>query len=152
ILDIGTGSGAIPVALARHHETAVLTATDVSAPALEVARRNAAKHGVSGRVRLLHGDLFAPVPPGGAINLIRSNPPYIPTTDIAGLAAGVRDYEPHLALDGGPDGFALFDRLIAAAPAYLKSGGYLIVEIGSAQEAPARAKIEAHGGYDLDTT
>src|SRR5262249_21970909 len=121
ILDIGTGSGAIPVALARHHETAVLTATDVSAPALEVARRNPRNHGVSGRARSLHGALFAPVPPGETFNVILSNPPYTPPTDIAGLAAGVRDYEPHLALDGGPDGFALFDRLIAAAPAYLKS-------------------------------
>jgi release factor glutamine methyltransferase len=152
ILDIGTGSGAIPVAVARHHDTAVLTATDVSAPALEVAKRNAAKHGVAGRIRFLHGDLFAPVPPGETFDVILSNPPYIPTADITGLAAGVRDYEPHTALDGGPDGFALFDRLIAAAPAYLKPGGYLIVEIGSPQERQAREKIEAHGGYDLDTT
>jgi release factor glutamine methyltransferase len=152
VLDIGTGSGALPVAIAKHHETAVLTATDVSAAALAVARRNAAKHGVAERIRFLEGDLFAPIPVGETFDAILSNPPYIPTADIAGLAVGVRDYEPRAALDGGADGFAMFDRLITAAPAYLKPGGSLIVEINALAEGPAREKIEAHGGYDLGRT
>ena len=152
ILDIGTGSGALPIALAKQHPGAVLTATDFSTRALEVAKRNAAKLGVGERVRFLQGDLFAPIAAGEKFDFILSNPPYIPTADIADLAPGVRDYEPRLALDGGPDGFAVFDRLIADARAFLKPEGYLILEIGSPQEEPARRKIESHGGYELGKT
>jgi release factor glutamine methyltransferase len=152
ILDVGTGSGAIPVALATQHTGAVLTATDISTKALDVAKRNAEKHGVAGRIRFFAGDLFEPVPEAGRFDFILCNPPYIPTADIAKLAPGVRDYEPRQAIDGGPDGFAVFDRLIAEAPRYLRPGGYLIVEIGAPQEGPARAKIEAHGGYELEKT
>ncbi len=124
ILDIGTGSGALPVALARQHKGAVLTATDVSDKALTVAQRNAAKHGVAERIRFLQGDLFAPLPEGERFDFILSNPPYIPTADLAKLAPGVRDFEPHQAIDGGPDGFAVFDRLIAGA-ARLSEAGWL---------------------------
>ena len=152
ILDIGTGSGALPIALAKQHKGVILTATDLSSAALTVAQRNAAKHNVAERIRFLEGDLFAPLATGETFDFILSNPPYIPTGDIAGLAPGVRDYEPHLALDGGPDGFAVFDRLIAAALDYLQPNGHLIVEIGSPQETAARAKIEAHGGYELSKT
>ena len=126
ILDVGTGSGALPVALAKQHKGAVLTATDLSEKALgRSPRRNAAKHGVAERIRFLQGDLFAPVPEGERFDFILSNPPYIPTAEIRTLAPGVRDFEPHLALDGGPDGFAVFDRLIAEAPKYLKAEGCL---------------------------
>jgi release factor glutamine methyltransferase len=152
LIDIGTGSGAIAVALAKRLPAAKVTATDLSTDALEVARRNAAKHGVAERIRFLHGDLFAPLPAGETFDFILSNPPYIASEEIASLPAGVRDYEPHTALDGGPGGYAVFDRLIREAPRYLKAGGYLIVEIGSPQEGPARQRIEAHGGYDLAPT
>jgi release factor glutamine methyltransferase len=152
VLDVGTGSGCIAVAVAKYHKTAQVTATDVSPEALAVAARNAAAHGVAERIRFLEGDLFAPVPAGEAFDFVLSNPPYIPHGDLAALPAGVRDYEPHRALDGGPDGFAVFDRLVAEAPALLKPGGYLIVEIGAPQERPARARIEAHGGYELGKT
>ena len=152
ILDVGTGSGCLAVAVAKYHKTAQVTAVDVSAAALAVATRNAAKHGVAERIRFLEGDLFAPIPAGERFDLILSNPPYIPHGDIAGLGVGVRDYEPHLALDGGADGYAVFDRLIAAAPERLKPGGYLIVEIGAPQEESARRRIEAMGVYDLGKT
>ena len=152
VLDVGTGSGCLAVAVAKYCKTAVVTATDVSAAALAVASRNAAKHGVAERIRFLEGDLFAPVPAGERFDFILSNPPYIPRGDIPGLATGVRDYEPHAALDGGADGFAVFDRLIAGAPERLKPGGYLIVEIGSPQEEAARRRIEAAGAYDLGKT
>lgn len=152
ILDVGTGSGALPVVLATRHKGAVLTATDVSEKALAVARRNAARHGVGERIRFLHGDLFAPIPAEDRFDFILSNPPYIPSAVIPGLEAGVRDYEPHQALNGGADGFAVFDRLVAGAPAHLKAGGCLILEINAPQEAAARAKIEEHGGYDLGKT
>jgi release factor glutamine methyltransferase len=152
VLDIGTGSGCLAVAVAKYHKTAYVTAVDVSAAALAVAGRNAVKHGVAERIRFLEGDLFAPIPAGERFDLILSNPPYIPHDDIAGLAVGVREYEPHLALDGGADGYAVFDRLIAGAPERLKPGGYLIVEIGAPQEESARRRIETMGVYELGRT
>jgi release factor glutamine methyltransferase len=152
VLDVGTGSGCLAVAVAKYHKAARVTAVDVSPEALAVAARNAAAHGVAERVRFLEGDLFAPLPAGAAFDFVLSNPPYIPHGDLATLPAGVRDYEPHRALDGGPDGFAVFDRLFAGAFAFLEPGGHLIVEIGSPQERPAREKIGGHGGYELADT
>jgi release factor glutamine methyltransferase len=152
ILDIGTGSGCLAVAVAKHHKTAHVTAVDISPEALAVASRNAAKQGVAERIRFLQSDLFAAVPAGERFDLILSNPPYIPHDDLAKLPPGVRDYEPHRALDGGADGFAVFDRLIAEAPAHLKSGGWLLLEIGSPQEMPARERIERNKGYELEKT
>ncbi|HKI32486.1 MAG TPA: peptide chain release factor N(5)-glutamine methyltransferase [Gemmataceae bacterium] len=152
VLDLGTGSGAIPIAIAKRHKTARLTATDVSLEALAVAQRNAAKHGVAERIHFLHGDLFEPISSEERFDFILSNPPYIAREDIAALPVGVRDYEPHLALDGGIGGYAVFDRLIHEAPRYLKPGGYLIVEIGAPQEGPARQRIAAYAGYDLGPT
>lgn len=152
ILDIGTGSGNLAVAIAQQHKTAQVTAVDSSPEALAVAGRNASKHGVAERITFLQGDLFAPVPAGQKFDFVVSNPPYIPTADIAGLAVGVKNYEPHRALDGGPDGFAVFDRLIAGAKDCLNPGGHLIIEIGAPQEKRARAKLLAVGGYELAET
>jgi release factor glutamine methyltransferase len=152
VLDVGTGSGCIAVAVAKKHKTAEVTAVDLSPEALAVAGRNAAKHGVGERVRFLAGDLFGPLAPDEQYDFVLSNPPYIPHGDIAGLEPGVRDYEPHTALDGGPDGYAVFDRLVDGAPAHLRPGGWLILEIGSPQETRARERIEAHGGYELMRT
>jgi release factor glutamine methyltransferase len=152
VLDIGTGSGNIAVAVARLHKTAQVTAVDLSPEALGVAERNAGKHGVASRIRFLQGDLFAPVPVEDRFDFVLSNPPYIPHDDIAKLEAGVRDYEPHVALNGGKDGYAVFNCLVAEAPKVLKADGYLIVEIGSPQEGPARQRLEAHGGYELSKT
>src|SRR6185436_5332053 len=122
-----------------------------SPEALAVASRNAARHGVVDRVRFLEGDLFGPVPEGERFDFVVSNPPYVPHAALAGLPPSVRDYEPHLALDGGPDGLAVFDRLVARAPEYLEPGGYLLVEIGGTdQEGPARERFLAHEGYELD--
>lgn len=152
ILDLGTGSGNVPVALAKHHQTARLTTVDISPEALALARRNAEKHGVADRMTFLQGDLFEPLPADKRFDFVVSNPPYIPTSEISKLEIGVRDYEPHRALDGGPDGFAVFDRIVRGAPAFLKPGGYLILEIGAPQEAEARRRIEAVAGYDLGPT
>ncbi len=136
VLDIGTGSGCLAVAVARHHKTAQVTAVDISPEALAVASSNAGKNGVGERIRFVQGDLFASLPSGEQFDFILSNPPYIPREDLDKLPAGVRDYEPRVALDGGPDGFAMFDRLVAEAPERLNPGGYLLIEIGSPQEAP----------------
>jgi release factor glutamine methyltransferase len=152
VLDIGTGSGCLAVAVAKYCKQARVSAVDISDEAIQVAARNAAKHGVAERVRFLHGDLFAPLTAGEQFDFLLSNPPYIPHNDIAGLAAGVRDYEPHRALDGGPDGLQVLGRLVAEAPRWLKPGGYLIVEIGSPQEVPARERIVAQAGFELAKT
>jgi release factor glutamine methyltransferase len=141
VVDIGTGTGCIALSIARHHSTARLTATDISAPALAVARRNAEQLGVADRVRLLEGDLFAPLA-AETFDLIVSNPPYIAAEEFAGLAREVREYEPRIALEGGADGLDIYRRLIAEAPNYLRSGGYLLLEIGATQERAVRELIE----------
>jgi release factor glutamine methyltransferase len=152
VLDVGTGSGAIAIAVAKYCKTAKVTAIDISAAALEVATRNAARHDVAGRVRFVQGDLFSPLAAGEKFDFVLSNPPYIPHDDIAKLPAGVRDYEPHQALDGGPTGLEVLGRLANEAPEWLRPGAYLIVEIGSPQEGPARQLIEARGGLELGKT
>jgi release factor glutamine methyltransferase len=152
ILDIGAGSGNLAVALAYHLPAAEVTAVDVSEAALAVARSNAQKHGVTGRIRFLQGDVFAPIPAGQRFDFIVSNPPYIPRSDLPALSVGVRDYEPALALDGGETGFAVFDRIIQEAQRYLTPGGHLILEIGSPQEKPARQRLEQISGYQLAPT
>ncbi len=152
LIDLGTGSGAIAIAVARKHPGAQLFAVDLSPEALAVAQRNAAKHGVAERITFLQGDLFEPLPSGLQVDFVLSNPPYIKSEDIPHLPVGVREYEPHLALDGGPDGFVVFDRIVQAAPRFLKAGGHLILEIGSPQEEPARKRIEQFAGYELART
>jgi release factor glutamine methyltransferase len=152
VVDIGTGSGAIAVALARQHKAAKVSATDISPEALAVAQRNAARHGVAERIRFLHGDLFEPIGAEERFDFILSNPPYIAREDLTKLPVGVRDYEPQLALDGGLGGYAVFDRLIHEAPRCLKPGGYLIVEIGAPQEGPTRQRLGAYPEYELGPT
>jgi release factor glutamine methyltransferase len=151
IIDVGTGSGAIAVTLAKQHNGARVTATDISADALAVAKKNAEKYGVSDRIRFAQGDLLDPFATDEQFDLIASNPPYIPHDEISNLPVGVRDYEPHAALDGGPDGFAVFDRLIDQARNHLASSGWLILEIGSPQEAEARLRLAAKG-YEVGKT
>jgi release factor glutamine methyltransferase len=140
------------VAVAKRHAGAVVTAVDVSADALAVAARNAARHGVAGRITFLSGDLFAPVPPGERFDFVLSNPQYVRREELANLPRAVREYEPHLALDGGPDGFAVFDRLVVQARDHLEAGGHLLVEIHAGQEEEARQRIRGLAGYDLAKT
>lgn len=152
VLDIGTGSGCLAVAAARQHRTARVTAVDISPEALAVAARNASKHGVADRVGFLEGDLFGSLSAGERYQFILCNPPYIAHGEIASLARDVRDFEPHLALDGGPDGLRVFERLVDQARGYLEPGGHLLIEIGSTQETAARGKIEQHSEYELGKT
>jgi release factor glutamine methyltransferase len=152
IVDIGTGSGNLAVAIAKHHTGTRVAAIDASAEALEVAGRNAAKHGVAERITLVQGDLFAPLRGDEPFDFVVSNPPYIPTSELSRLPVGVREYEPKLALDGGPDGYSVFQRLIDEAATVLKPGGWLIVEIGAPQEEAARRRLTAHGSYELAAT
>ena len=137
VADIGTGSGAIAVAVAHRLPAATVYATDISAGALEVADANLSRHGVAARVCLREGDLLDALP--GPVDVIVSNPPYIPTGDLPSLPPDVRR-EPVEALDGGPDGLSATRRLIRAAPAYLRPGGRLLVEIAPEQLSPVIAE------------
>lgn len=128
IADIGAGSGAIAIALAANLPGAQIDAVDISPAALEVAAENVARHGLGGRVRLIQGDLLAPLI--GRYDLIVSNPPY---TIMAEVEPNVLAFEPHLALAGGPDGADLYRRMFDTLPAHLRPGGAFLCEIGAWQ-------------------
>ncbi len=142
VIDVGTGSGCIAIALAVHLPQAIVYATDISRAALAVARRNAARHRVADRVHLLAGDLLAPC--AGPVDLVVSNPPYVAEGEFAALPHSVREHEPRLALDGGPDGLAVIRRLLAQAPAVLRPGGTLLIEIGANQGAAVAQLARRH--------
>lgn len=144
-LDLCTGSGCVAVSVAHKVRAATALATDVSHEALEVARRNAAKHGVADRVAFAQGDLWAAVPEGKVFDAILTNPPYIARHEFAGLTADVRDHEPRLALDGGEDGLDFYRRIAAEAGRFLKPGGVLLAEIGHTQEPAVRELFAAPG-------
>ena len=131
IVDVGSGSGCIAVALAVHLPQATVYGIEISPAALAAAQRNVKRHGVSGRVRLMRGNVLTPRP--SPVDLIVSNPPYIPTSDCAALPASVRNHEPRLALDGGSNGLEIVRQLLVQAPAVLKPGGGLLIEIGANQ-------------------
>jgi release factor glutamine methyltransferase len=133
VVDIGTGSGCLAVAIAHELPDVQVTAVDRSAAALEVARRNASRHGVSDRVQFLHGDLFDGA--SDPADLIVSNPPYVPEADAVSLEPEVVRHEPHIALFGGPTGLEVIDRLFAEAGHHLAPHGRLVVEFGFGQEA-----------------
>jgi release factor glutamine methyltransferase len=151
-VDVGTGSGCLALAVAHQHKTARFTAIDKSPEALAVARKNGATHGLLDRVVFVEGDLLEPVGEEDPFDLILSNPPYIASAVVPTLEPSVRDFEPHLALDGGEDGLRVVERLIDQALPLLKVGGFLILEIGSDQEAPVRELIVARAGFDLAPT
>lgn len=138
VLDLCTGSGAVALAMARRlpPETAVY-ATDLSPDALAWARRNRERLGLTARVTLLEGDLFAPLPPDLRFRVITANPPYIPAAEYHALTSEVKAFEPRLALESGTDGLDLLRRLADSAPARLLPGGWLLCETGSDQGAAA---------------
>ena len=134
ILEIGTGSGAISIALARELPAAKVVATDLSPKALAIAEENALRSGVRERIQLLPGNLFDPVRKGDAFDLIVTNPPYIPRGQFPSLMPEVRDYEPKVALDGGKDGLDFFRRVLPAVDKYLQPGGWFLAEMGAGQD------------------
>lgn len=141
IADVGTGSGAIAIALASVLEHASITAIDISPAALAVARENAQRHHLAGRIRFLQGDLLTPLFSDtgfapGRLDVIVSNPPYVATTEAPTLAPEVRDHEPSLALYAGPEGLDIYRRLIPQAFQLLRPGGLLAMEIGFGQRQP----------------
>ena len=142
IADLGTGSGAIVLALLSELPDACGIGSDVSTAALAVARDNAKRLGLDS-THFVACDMAAAL--RGPFDLIVSNPPYIVSAEIAGLAPEVRDFDPHVALDGGTDGLAFYHAIAAAAPALLAPGGALIVELGAGQVQPVAALFAAAG-------
>jgi release factor glutamine methyltransferase len=144
ILDVGTGSGCIVVALLTHLTHAWATAIDISPSALAVARANAVRHGVSERISFLEGDLAAPGAPGD-YDLLVSNPPYVSEADFPTLQREVRDFEPKIALVGGARGTEMYERLFAEAPRALAPHGAMTLEIGFGQLDQVSEIGAAHG-------
>jgi release factor glutamine methyltransferase len=150
LLDIGTGSGCIAVAIAVTRPDARVVAVDRSRPALAVARRNARRHGVDGRVAFLVGDLLTAFRPGPAVDVVVSNPPYVPDGS-PDVTLDVARHEPACALYAGPDGLDVVRRLIADAARVLRPTGVLVIEIGAGQ-AEAVAAAAARDGAWSGTT
>jgi release factor glutamine methyltransferase len=150
IVDLCTGSGCIAVCLAREHPKSRLFALDRSEAALAVARENARRNGTAARIRFLVGDLFDPLGEldlGGRVDAITANPPYVRSDELASLQPEVRDFEPGMALIAGPRGTEIAERIIIGAPAYLRSGGTLIMEMGIGQADALRFAAADAGAY-----
>lgn len=150
IADIGTGSGAIAIALALQLPDARIAAVDVSSDALAVAKQNALAYDVLSRIEFIPGDLLTPLlfPPRaqrykGRLDVVVSNPPYIPTDEWERLPVSIKKFEPRLALDGGPDGLSVYRRLVPDAAQALAEGGLLALEIGSDQGNALTSLLQA---------
>lgn len=148
VLDLCTGSGCVAAAIAQHLKTATILAIDDSPAALAVAKENVERLGLADRVLLAEGNLYEPLEKqitASPFDMIVANPPYIPSAEIAKLDRNVRDYEPHAALDGGPDGLAVVRRILAGAPPRLLPGGRVYVEIQFDQAESAK-RLAAEAG------
>lgn len=147
ILEVGTGCGAIAVSIATSCPSVEVVATEVSWDAIVLARQNAAAQGVLPRVHFVQADLLSFARPGtGVFELIVSNPPYIKTGEIRRLQREIRDFEPKKAIDGGRDGLDVFRRLVLEAPPFLRTGGWVVFEIGEDQGREALQLMERAGG------
>jgi release factor glutamine methyltransferase len=150
VLEIGTGSGAVAIALAKEVKQIFLVATDISRDALNLAKENAQSAGVQDRIEFVNGDLFGPFhcsKERRAFDLIVSNPPYIIRSGIGSLAKEVRDYEPIIALNGGEDGLEFCRRLIAQATSSLRDEGWLLLEVGQGQAERVAEQIQKSGTF-----
>lgn len=147
ILEIGIGSGAVAVAVLKDNPNATIVATDIDSLALQTARLNAEDAGVATSLELVRMDLFESLRPGIEFDVICSNPPYIPSDDIAELEPEVREYEPLRALDGGPEGLDVIRRLIHGAGDFLTEDGALILEIGDGQASAVEELLARTVGF-----
>jgi release factor glutamine methyltransferase len=149
ILELGTGSGAVILALASENPRHVYWATDISINAIQVARQNARQNDLDGKIHFVNGDWFLPLrSTPGEFDLIVSNPPYIKSDDLPRLQPEIRTYEPLSALDGAADGLGSLRDIIESAYLFLKSGGGIILEIGHDQKEPLEQMIAQCGQYD----
>ncbi len=149
ILDVGTGSGAIALAVAHACPSVALVASDLSEDALALARANAEKAGLQQRVEFRCGNLFEMIAPGEKFDLIASNPPYIPSGEIATLQPEVQ-HDPPLSLDGGADGLDIIRGLIVQSANFLKEDGWLVLEIGQNQASSVRQLLEENGWIKIE--
>ncbi len=149
VLEIGTGSGAVAIAIAKEAGDGVqVVATDVSAGALEVARANARRFQVEDRISFLQGDLFEALGPGAdQFSMVVSNPPYVPTDEIAALPPEVKEHEPLVAMDGGKEGLEVIGRILEQAPGWLEDGGSLLLEVGDGQRPRVEERLRQIGSW-----
>lgn len=151
ILELGTGSGAVAISLAKELRDSLIVATDISREALILAKENAKSSGVLQRIAFVNGDLFEPFRPlrdAGRFDLIVSNPPYIVRSEIEKLARDVKDYEPIIALDGGEEGMEFHRKIVSQASFYLRRGGWLLLEVGQGQGEKVSKMIEEEGYFN----
>lgn len=146
ILDMCTGSGCILLSILYNVESAVGTGADISLNALQIARENSRRLGI--KAKFIHSDLFAEVK--GTFDVIVSNPPYIPVDVIPGLMEEVREHEPRMALDGGRDGLDFYRKIVGSSLEYLKSGGWLLFEIGQEQGADVMKMMQDAGMEEIE--
>jgi len=148
VIDLCTGSGCVAASIAAESPEARVWAVDQSASAVAAARRNVLHAKVSDRVQVVHGDLFDPLPGelAGTVDLIVSNPPYIPSSDLPDIPVEVLGFEPREALDGGPDGLDVFRRITADAPGWLAPAGALALELDEARVGAAAGELR--DGYE----
>jgi len=147
-VDVGTGCGAIALAVAKHLPSVEVVAIDISPAALAIAGLNAKRLRLAGRVRFLPGDLLGPL--HEQVDLVAANLPYIPTAALSELAPEVRDHEPALALDGGPDGLHVVARLLAQLPRHMHTGGAAVLEIDQGQAPALRDLVATLPGVKLE--
>ncbi|MBW5445957.1 HemK family protein methyltransferase [Cohnella sp. CFH 77786] len=143
VLDVGTGSGALAVTLAAERPGWRVTASDLSADAIAMARDNSALHGVMSRISFVLGDLLIPFVQGPPIDILVSNPPYIPSRDLPGLQREVREHEPHLALDGGDDGLEPYRRMAEQLSMLPRLPRLVAWEVGAGQAEEVAALLRA---------
>lgn len=148
-IDVCTGSGCVAIAFAKERPTWEVTGSDISEPALAVARQNALRLGATWNLDFRHADLLAAAGSEPRFDLIMANPPYVPDAEIPTLSPDIRNHEPDAALRGGPDGLALLRRLVKAAPRLLVPGGVLAVEVGAGQAERVAKGLAAYGFSDV---
>jgi release factor glutamine methyltransferase len=148
VVDVGTGSGCIAVALATRFPAMEILATDVSAEALTVAQANALRHGLEKKIRFFHGDLLDALPSSSKVDAVVSNPPYVASGEIGQLPKEIRDFEPMPALVAGDDGLEVFRRLVPDGTRILSPGGRLYLELGAGQR-PAVEQLCVAAGYTV---
>jgi len=152
ILDLGTGSGCVVIAILTQLAEATAVATDISPQALAVARSNAERHGVADRLTLLQTNCFTDVDPGDGFDCIVSNPPYIALDEMQEVAENVRKYEPHIALTDEGDGLSFYRALAEGGATLLRDGGIVAVEVADARSGPVRGIFEAVGLWENAAT
>ncbi|MGO9607425.1 MAG: peptide chain release factor N(5)-glutamine methyltransferase [Candidatus Binataceae bacterium] len=153
VLEIGTGPGPIAIAIAVNAPQATVVAVDISAAALEVARCNAAMNRVSDRIKFVRADVFSPLDGSaelGRFDLIVSNPPYIVDSHISSLEPDVREFEPRIAIAGGPDGLDFFRRIAAGLRSHLRVGGIVVLEVGDGQDSAVKTILADAGMSPAD--